>query len=163
MIGSGEALSLPAVVFDQQLNDPDTGTSADIVIQIDADGFGQAAFTNIVLGEASTPFGVLPIEAVRVQAEINLLGLAAGDPADYTSDGAVDQADYQRWVQEYGDSGPAVTADGNDDQSVDAADYTIWRDRFESPLDNSASAAAPEPGAAVLAATLLLAGVTRRR
>ncbi|MEQ8849658.1 hypothetical protein [Botrimarina sp.] len=159
LAGGGEAPSLPAVLLNERLDDPTSGTSADVLIEVDSSGFGQASFTNIMLGQVDTAFGTLDIEAIRVEAVIVLEGIAF-DAADYTADGAVDQLDYQRWVQEYGDSGPQVTADGNGDLLVDAADYTVWRDRSESPL---AAAAAPEPAAAALVAVALLGAATGRR
>ncbi len=53
-------------------------------------------------------------------------------PGDYSRDGMVDAADYDRWRQQFGQKSTQAlfTADGNADHVVDAADYTIWRNNL---------------------------------
>lgn len=69
---------------------------------------------------------------------------------DYDLDGDVDLADYDRWVAQFGTTGPAL-ADGNRDGVVDIADYTVWRDALP-----ASPAAVPEP----ISLTLALVGLT---
>lgn len=158
LLGGGAAPSLPAVLVDDAINDPSTGTRADVRIEIDSAGFGQASFQNVMLGRADTPFGRLDIESVRIQATVDVVGVAPLEPADFNGDGAVDRNDYALWAASYGAT--TGVADGNNDGVADPADYTVWRDRFDSPLDGFA---VPEPASG---ATLAVAGgllvVTRR-
>lgn len=53
--------------------------------------------------------------------------------ADYNSDGAVNAADYQAWVETYGESSQAESpaADGDGDGRVSAIDYVLWRDSLD--------------------------------
>lgn len=157
LVGSGQTSELPVVLVDEPLNDPTTGTSADVFIEVDENGFGQGAFTDVMLG--SVDFGItLNITSIRIEATVTLSGVNF-QPGDYDQNGVVDPDDYALWDSVYGsiiDTG----ADGNDDGVIDAADYTIWRDAFDSPND---AVAAPEPSA--LAAGLMGLGAlaSRRR
>lgn len=145
LTGEGIAPQLPALLLEDSLSDSGAGTMADVRIEVDSAGFGQAAFTNIVLGSAAVPiFGQVDIQRVRLRAAVTLRGVL---PGDYNGDGSVDSADYTAWAAAYGGATPSLV-DGNDDGSVDAADYTTWRDRHDSPLGATAT---PEPGAALLA------------
>ncbi len=147
LTGMGEAAELPVVLIDTPLNDPTSGTSADVRIEVDENGFGQGAFTDVMLG--SVNFGItINIESIRVEATVTLSGFNF-QPGDYDQNGVVDPGDYQLWETLYGSSNePSV--DGNDDGVVHAADYTVWRGAFDSPND---AVATPEP--ATLAAGLL--------
>jgi hypothetical protein len=49
---------------------------------------------------------------------------------DYDFSSTVDQADYQVWRDQYGDTGTGLAADGNADGTVDALDFTVWRNNF---------------------------------
>ena len=53
-------------------------------------------------------------------------------PGDYDRNGAVEQADFDVWVSQFGSQALNVGdgADGNRDRIVDAADFTIWRDNL---------------------------------
>lgn len=160
LVGGGVSLTLPTVLIDEELSDATTGTSARVFIEVDAFGFGQAAFTNVVLGAVNVPvLGRREIESVRIEGFVSLEGLGEGEPSDFTGDGAVDRSDYARWVAEFGRRGTEVTADANGDARVDAADYTVWRDRFESPLD---SLAVPGPTSLGIALPALVAAITGR-
>ncbi|MEO1497398.1 MAG: DNRLRE domain-containing protein [Planctomycetota bacterium] len=63
---------------------------------------------------------------------------------DYDLDGDVDEADYDRWVADFGRTDGSF-ADGNRDGVVDLADYTIWRDALAASVD-----AIPEPSSSVV-------------
>ena len=127
------------MLIDAPLSEPSTGTSADVLIEVDENGFGQGAFTNVMLGSVS--FGItLNITSIRVEATVTLSGVNF-QPGDYDQSGVVDPDDYALWASLYG-SDTDTRADGNDDGVVDAADYTVWRDAFDSPDD---AVATPEP------------------
>jgi hypothetical protein len=90
---------------------------------------------------------------------------------DYTDNGIVDTADYNRWKMNFGNLVSAGTgADGNGDGVVNAADYTVWRNNLGASLNlpmglsASGSVAVPEPGSlAILFSSLLPGLLTRRR
>lgn len=131
--------------------------SADIRIEIDAAGYGQATFTNVNVPSA--------VRRLDIEATVMVEGLPDGD---FDLDFDVDDDDYARWLQEYGQTGEVGAgdwhADGNLDGVVDAADYTIWRDNYGTDFHPDAAAtAAPEP--AGLACLLLAApaALGRRR
>lgn len=69
---------------------------------------------------------------------------------DFDRSGAVDQADYLLWKQQFGAAGPAL-ADGNSDGRVDAADYTLWRDALSGGIG---SVGVPEPSAPTICGVL---------
>lgn len=157
LTGMGETADLPVLLIDTPLDEPTTGTSANVRIEVDEDGFGQGAFTEIMLG--SVNFGItINIESIRVEATISLSGFDF-EPGDYDQNGVVDPADYGLWGTTYGSTSD-LRADGAEDGVVNAADYTVWRDAFDSPND---AVATPEP--AGLAAGLLgaLAAAIRGR
>jgi hypothetical protein len=161
LTGDGTASALPATLLDAALDDPDTGTKADVNIYVDSSGFGRADFTNIVLGQASVPgFRRQNIDKIRVEATITLSGVLPPLPGDYNGDGLVSPADRNVWRLAYGATGDQP-ADGNNDNVVNAADYTVWRDAFDARLG---AVAIPEPVAVTL---VLLAGcgglLSRRR
>lgn len=150
LTGSGGTAALPLVLVDQALSDPNTGTTADIRIEVDADGLGQAAFTDVMLGRAPLGPFQFNIDSVRFEGMISLEGIAPLDPADYNGDGAVDRSDYSFWTDNFGTG--SGNADGNADNVADAADYVFWRDRFDNP---ARATGVPEPTAVAL---LVLAG-----
>ncbi|MEQ8847953.1 PQQ-dependent sugar dehydrogenase [Botrimarina sp.] len=80
---------------------------------------------------------------------------------DYDANGVVDQDDYSRFAEEFGE--PADPgADGNGDGVVNAADYTIWRDNLGATVaDVAAQDAVPEATALSLA-VLTVGGVAGR-
>lgn len=51
---------------------------------------------------------------------------------DFNRDGAVNNADYQVWVNSFGQTGSGLAADGNHNGMVDSADYSVWRDHMAS-------------------------------
>lgn len=117
--GAGAVSSLPIVLVDENLDEPTTGSSADIRIEVDAAGVGRASGENIVLGK----FLGVPISRVNLQATVRILGVPTGD---YDRDGDVDALDYGVWRGNLG-STTSLTADGNKNGIVDAGDYAIWR------------------------------------
>lgn len=164
----GTTRTLPLVLINEAFTVPETGTSADLFVEVDAQGFAQARFTNINLGSIDIPLlGSRPIQRINLEATVRVEGFAFGD---YTLDGVIDAADYTSWKTQFGAAGELVS-DGNGDGLVDAADYTVWRDS----LSNSAGAAraadspnaapVPEPGSCVLGlgATLLVVASMRWR
>lgn len=162
LAGMGSTETLPVVLVDEALSEPTTGTSADIFIEVDENGLGQAAFTEVMLGQV--PIGPLRfnIDSIRFEGEISIEGVAAIDPADFNADGTVDRTDYFLWRDNYGatDGTADGTADANEDGFADAIDYAIWRDRFDTP---PAATAVPEPTAAGLALALGGLLLARRR
>jgi hypothetical protein len=154
--GSGTTTTLPAVIVDQSLSEPTTGSTADIRIEIDANGYGQASGTNIELGS----YLFFNIQRVDLAATISVIGIPTGD---YNRNGAVDLNDYQVWKANFG-STANLAADGNDDDRVDAADYVVWRDAFSSAGGGSIALSVPEPmtAAVILAAAPALALLRRR-
>ena len=55
---------------------------------------------------------------------------------DYDLDGDVDNADYSRWREAFGQNVgvPGNLADGNGNGVVDAADYVLWRNNLGASL-----------------------------
>jgi hypothetical protein len=163
LLGSGAAPALPATLVDAALNDSTTGTTADVRIYVDSDGFGRADFTNITLGRTTVPFlGAVDIDKIRVEATIKLTGVLPPLPGDYNGDGLVTTADRNVWRLEYGATGDQP-ADGNNDSVVDAADYTVWRDAFDASLIALGGVAIPEPSAAMLVLLAGCGGLLQRR
>lgn len=160
LVGSGAAPVLPTVLIDDAVDDPSTGTMADLRIEVDESGFGRAAFENVVLGRADTPLGRLDIQSIRFQATIDLSGTVPLEPGDYNADGVVDPEDYLLWTQQYGLADRSgVGADGNGDNTVNATDYTVWRDRYDSPLD---ATVIPEPSCLAIFALGMASHLLRR-
>ncbi|QDU91316.1 hypothetical protein Pla175_47370 [Pirellulimonas nuda] len=157
-MGSGYTRNLPAVLLDDAFNDPASGTSADIFVEVDSAGFGQADFTNIMLGSIDLGFGAVPLSRINVTSVITVTGFGFGD---YNLSGAVTAEDYQVWRADFGMSGD-LFSDGNGDGAVNAADYTVWRDHLPPAAAVSASSV-PEPASALLLIPALLMLVRRPR
>lgn len=157
--GSGTGNTLPIVVVDQVLSESITGSSAQIRIEVDSQGFGRGSATDITLG---TVLG-LPIRRVDLEATIRVVGIPTGD---YDRNSKVELADYTLWEASLGSS-TELGADGNRNGVVDAGDYTLWRDNF--PSGGGAGgvevSAVPEPVAAwfSLFAIVLTARLPRLR
>lgn len=84
----------------------------------------------------------------------------AGVPGDYDGNGKVDAADYVLWR-----NGGPLQNEVDTPGTINAADYTAWRARFgnTSGSGSLASGVVPEPGAAAMAALLLVAALGLRR
>lgn len=89
-------------------------------------------------------------------------------PGDYTGDGVVNDADYQLWRSNFGDT-TSLVADGNGDGIVDNADYVLWRNNFGRTWQDLAigsgggAGSVPEPTTLGLLATVLASGCRWRR
>ena len=149
--GSGFG-SLPAVIIDETISETLGGltVSADLFVEVGADGFANALIDNISLPPLVT--------RVDLTASVMITGYGTGD---YSLDRSLDQSDYQAWRDAYGQTGEGLPADGNRDGVVDAADYTIWRDRVDGP-SRALAAHAPEPAACWLLGVVLAGAATAR-
>ncbi len=163
-IGAGESRDLPTVLLDETISEPESGTSADVFVEIDNLGFGQAVFSNIMLGSINVPlFGSRPIQRINVEARVDITGYDFGD---YNRNGAVEVTDYDAWRSAFGQSGPDLAADGNGDERIDAADYVLWRDNFGGgagsvlPLGSSIGGSVPEPASSVMLIAAIFSGVS---
>lgn len=166
-IGDGESRDLPTVLLDETISEPESGTSADVFVEVDNLGFGQAVFSNIMLGSINVPlFGSRPIQRINVEARVDIVGYDFGD---YNRNGAIDVADYDVWRRDFGLSGADLAADGNGDASVDAADYVVWRANFaggaggSSSLGSPVGSSVPEPASGVLLIVTSFFGLAIRR
>ena len=91
-------------------------------------------------------------------------------PGDYSGDGIVNQADYDLWRSNFGDT-TSLLADGNGNNVVDAGDYVVWRNNLgRTWLDLATGAGSsllpnsvPEPAGAALAVIAALCGLSGRR
>ena len=141
-IGAGETTNLPAVLLDETIEEPESGTSAHVMVEVDNSGFGRAVFSDIMLGSVNVPlFGSRPIERINVEATVNVIGI---DYGDFTRDGRIDAADYVAWRETDG------TATG----------YAWWRTNFgeTSNLSGGAigvAASVPEPASISLMLAVL--------
>jgi hypothetical protein len=150
-IGAGETTNLPAVLLDETFEEPETGTSTHIFVEVDNMGFGRAVFSDIMLGSVNVPvFGSRPIQRINVEATVNVVGY---DYGDFTRDGRIDATDYVAWRE----------------TDATAMGYEWWRSNFgeTSSLTSgealgAAAASVPEP-ASVLLLTACAAGCFVRR
>lgn len=73
--GSGQSSDLPAILLDSAIADPSSGTTADLLVEINSSGFGRVEFSNIMLGSVTVPiFGSRPIQRINVEATVNVTG-----------------------------------------------------------------------------------------
>jgi hypothetical protein len=161
--GAGESRNLPAVLIDETLSEPESGTSANVFVEIDDLGFGQAVFSDIVLGSIDVPlFGTRPIQRINVEARVDIIGY---DWGDYDRSGQVNAADYALWRSSFGESGPDLFADGNGDATIDAADYVLWRVHSDGSAAGASlpgaavSSSVPEPASSSLLIAVVVSGV----
>ncbi len=153
--GSGTAGAFPFDVVDETLDEPTSGSSADIRIEVDSAGMGHASGTNIKFGSILG----FPIRRVDLTATVSILGIPAGD---YDRDGEVDAADYAVWRASF-DSTTALAADGNKNNIVDAADYVVWRNNLgvDATPGLGLAASVPEPSTQFLLGAILIAPFLR--
>jgi hypothetical protein len=139
-VGAGEISNLPAVLMNDMMVEPETGTSANMLVEVDSFGFGHAVFSDIVLGSVDVPlFGNRPIQRINIEASVNIFGYDFGD---YNRDRSVDAADYVMWRKDEGTP----------------AGYDSWRANFGAASSSGsglALGAVPEPSSAGL---LFIAG-----
>jgi hypothetical protein len=163
-IGMGESRNLPAVLLDETLSEPESGTSAHVFVEVDDLGFGQGVFSDIMLGSIDVPlFGSRPIQRINVEARVDIVGYDFGD---YNRSGQVNADDYALWRSSFGQTGPDLAADGNGNETIDAADYVLWRANFGSGAGSAAEAsivgAVPEPASGLLLIAAVFSGVVVR-
>ena len=79
-----------------------------------------------------TAFGPITDAAgtqITVSGNATLISRGVQLPADFDNNGVVEQADYDVWAANFGQTpGPLTPGDANDDGAINAADFTIWRD-----------------------------------
>ncbi|MEM6330081.1 MAG: matrixin family metalloprotease, partial [Planctomycetota bacterium] len=90
-----------------------------------------------VASESSAPGRVTQFYQLDLLAAAVLQG-------DYDGNGFVNASDYGVWLEQFGQTGPGLSADGNGDLVVDGADYALWRNNL---TPAAAIAAVPEPAA----------------
>jgi len=116
-----------SLVYPEPPEDP--SIAADVLIYLDANGFGQLEVTDVFLGEAEvdTDFGTVTIQitSVRVAGTVTITPL--GPLGDLNGDGVVDGADLLILLGAWGKcADPAdCPADLNGDGVVDGADLLI--------------------------------------
>ena len=122
-------------------------------MEVDADGFGRAAITELTLGSIEIGLFTVPIERVEFDATLTILGVGQL-LGDYDGDGIVGLGDYDVWKSTLS-STTDLRADGNEDGRVTVADYSIWRSRLDSgPVGSGAALASiPEPVTWILLAS----------
>jgi hypothetical protein len=156
----GETRDLPAVLAQDSFSDPNSGTSADVFVEVDNLGFGRAVFSNIVLGSVEVPvFGLRPIQRINFEATVSLTGF---DYGDYNRDAAISAADYVVWRKTLLESGPNLAADGDNNELVDVGDRDLWQTHFGHPSSGASAAPVPEPNAPLLILVLSAAAGGRR-
>jgi hypothetical protein len=163
-LGDGESRDLPAVLIDEILSEPESGTSAHVFVEIDNLGFGQAVFSDIMLGSIEVPlFGSRQIQRINVEARVDIIGYDFGD---YDRNLVVNAEDYVVWRSSFGLTGADLAADGNGDESVDAADYVLWRANSSAAAGGAAGAliagTVPEPSSGLLLTAAAFSGLVLR-
>jgi hypothetical protein len=157
LAGAGETRNLPAVLLDDAVSDPESGTSADLLVEITTAGFGRAVFSNIMLGSINVPlFGSRQIERINVEATVDVIGYDFGD---FNRDNVVNAADYIVWRNSVGSTGPNLPADGVPDDVINELDFAIWKANFAGASASGLSAGeVPEAAAwlSFLAGSIML-------
>jgi hypothetical protein len=116
-----------SLVYPDPLEDP--SLAADVLIYLDADGFGQMEITDVFLGtvEVDSDFGTITIQitSVRVAGTVSVKPL--GPLGDLNNDGVVDGADLLILLSAWGecDDPDECPADLNEDGVVDGGDLLI--------------------------------------
>lgn len=110
-----------------------TTFAADLVIGLNADGFGYFDATNVVLGTTEVdlgfPIGVVTvqIESVRIAGQVTVTAIGEIVPGDLNNDGTVDGADLALLLGAWGtcpDIG-LCPADLNESGNVDGTDLAV--------------------------------------
>ena len=125
----------PLVFFDETVAAPPppevASIAADVRIELDAMGFGQASATNVVLGSVTTnvpPFGdiTVPLNSITFMGTITFTERATG-PEDLDSDGSVGSGDLAILLAAWGacPATPPCPADFNNDGVVNSGDLAI--------------------------------------
>lgn len=156
--GDGIFDSLPVTLIDAMLDEPATGTTVTVFVEIDGNGFAQSSFTDVILGTVI----FLPITQIDVDTTITVLGLV---PGDFDSNFVVNSVDYSDWESSFGIN---AGADTDFDGDSDGIDFLDWQQYFGSDYSAGPAIAitVPEPATAAsiaIAAICLLATSARRR
>jgi len=125
----------PLVFFDQTVAAPPPpetpSIAADVRIELDAMGFGQASATNVTLGSVTTnipPFGdvTVPLQGISFMGTITFTERATG-PEDLDNDGVVGSGDLAVLLAAWGacPATPPCPADFNGDGFVNSGDLAI--------------------------------------
>ena len=113
----------------------------------------------MVSSSLSSRFGGEFLDAVATASEAGAewLEIYAADivnlppTGDYNLDGAVDAADFTRWRDTMGQTGPALAADGNGNGQIDSGDYGVWKTHFgHAAAGSTATLSVPEGSTSVL-------------
>ena len=118
--GTTTSGSLPVTLIQGTFSDPGSGTSATVDIGIDPNGFGQAAITDVTLGQVVIIFPI-NITRIEVDANVDVEGLI---PGDFDRSLTVDFADLGIWEAAYGFD---VTADTDFNGQSDGLDFLEWQ------------------------------------
>jgi hypothetical protein len=136
---------------------PAAGDSFDLLDFASASGSFALSLPSLSDGLQWNTTSLLTTGVVSVQS-------AAGNPADFNGDGAVDGEDLSAWRLGFGLSGQTNNAagDANGDGNVDGADFLAWQQAVGSGVQ---AAAIPEPAGATLflAATFSAVSTRNRR
>jgi hypothetical protein len=137
------------------------------VTMVDEQG-RQLLVTWTIEGETTLPEHIIPIEAYdmfgnpvdtnTITPEVTYYYISELLVGDANSDGAVTDADYTIWADNYGTVGATVhEGDFNGSGIVTDADYTLWADNY-----GAGSESVPEPSALALGGLLGLAALRKR-
>ena len=141
--GSASVSGVPFVMLDSWLEEPQTGSSAHMLFEVDDQGYGQVSITDVVLGS----YLIFSIQRVDFSATLSVT--ATPPPGDLDGDFDTDVADMLQWQR---DDGSAATKNA-------LLQGFGWGSAQQASL-----AVVPEPGAWILATGLLaLAASVRRR
>lgn len=94
------------------------------------------------------------------------VGATPPSAGDFNEDGDVDGVDLTAWQGGFGMQGAGVDhmdGDADDDSDVDGADFLVWQQELGASNAASATASAPEPAGAALAAFAVLGSGRWRR
>ncbi|QDS96765.1 hypothetical protein [Adhaeretor mobilis] len=116
---------------------------------------------SLLIPLAYDPFGEWQLSEQIAAVDLLRQELVTLGVADFNNDLSVDGADLLQWQQQYGSTGPTLTADGNDDDLVDGFDLMYWQQQHGTVTQTTAnviSAAVPEPGCSILFLLTLVSG-----
>jgi len=114
----------------------DPGIAADVLVQVDAEGFGQLSITDVILGEVTVDvpgFGMVDVELtrIRVVGSVEVDPGEAIEPADLDGDGVVDTADLLILLAAWGPCSGECVADIDGDGAVGTTDLLALLAAFD--------------------------------
>lgn len=129
----------------------------DTIDSLFIDGVSQAVGTWGAVGSGATNESTL-----FTGSGMLLVSTLAGLAGDYNNDGVVDAADYTVWRDNLGAAAGTLPNDV-DGGTIGTAQYQTWKANFGATLGGGSAGSIPEPGTAILLATILtLYGGIRR-